>query len=82
VTRPRMTIAAAVALFLRWLAVGHVTATIGRTPVTVPALAVAGAVAALTALAVAAVAVCTARAAAIPPPSTDPDAARTGRSTT
>ena len=54
---PRLILAVAVALFLRWLATGHVTVTIARTPVTLPALAVAGTVVTITALATAAVAI-------------------------
>jgi hypothetical protein len=68
----RLILAVAVALFLRWLAAGHVTVTIARTPVTLPALAIAGAVVTITALATAAIAITTARAATPPPPADDP----------
>jgi hypothetical protein len=64
---PRLILAVAVALFLRWLATGHVTVTIARTPVTLPALAVAGTVVTITALATAAIAIATARAVPLPP---------------
>jgi hypothetical protein len=73
VTRLRAALALAVALFLRWLATGHVTAVIGRTPVTVPALVVTAAVVTATALATAAVAVLTARAASPLPDGPGPD---------
>ena len=56
-TRTRLILAVAAAAFARWLATGHLTATIGRTPVTVPAFAVAAAVVTVTALATAAVAI-------------------------
>lgn len=71
-TRPRMTLAVTVALFLRWLATGHLTATIGRTPVTMPAFGVAAAVVTLTGLAAAAAAVLTTRT-AWPLPADNPD---------
>ena len=70
-TRPRAFTALAIAAFLRWLATGHVTFTIARTPVTVPALAVVGAVLTVTALAAAAV-ICAARAAVPPLPLDNP----------
>jgi hypothetical protein len=68
---PRLILAVAVALFLRWLATGHVTVTIARTMLTLPALAVAGTVVIITALATAAIAIATARAVP-PPPAADP----------
>ena len=67
-----MITALAVAAFLRWLAVGHVTITVARTPVTVPALAFAAAAITAGALGVAAVALCSSRT-ACPWPADDPD---------
>ena len=73
-TRPRLITALAVALFLRWLATGHVTITIARTAITVPALALAAIAVTATALA-AAVALCISTRAGWqpPPPADDPD---------
>jgi hypothetical protein len=68
---PRLILAVAVALFLRWLATGHVTLTVARITVTLPALAVAGTVVTVTALATAAIAISTARLAVPSPPATD-----------
>jgi hypothetical protein len=73
VTTARMILALAVALFLHWLATGHVTTTLGRTSITVPALAVTAAVITATALATAAAAVLTARTAWRALPADDPD---------
>jgi hypothetical protein len=54
VSKTRLTAAVAVALFLRWLAVGHVSMTIGGASMSVPALViVAGCVLAVTAAAAA-----------------------------
>lgn len=56
--RPRLITAVSLALFLRWLAVGHVTATVAGTSITVPALAVAATAVITAAVALVAVTAC------------------------
>lgn len=66
--KPRLITALSLAVFLRWLAVGHVTATIGGATITIPALALAAATVIAAAVAVMAVAVYRLRRDALPPP--------------
>lgn len=65
VSKPRLITAVSVALFLRWLAVGHVTATVAGASVTVPALVVAATAVIAAAAALVAVAAFRVRAARI-----------------